>query len=105
MSTENPVSPKVAAASAGAGGAAILSSLVLWALGVLFWGQPSAASSATDAIAAVPTPVAGFITFILGVVTAAVSGWKVTDPLRVTTSELKQVQAIREAQGQGQGQN
>lgn len=99
MSTENPVSPKVYAASAGAGGAAVLSSLVLWGLGVAFWNQPSAAGSAAAAIAAVPTPVAAFITFVLGIGTAALSGWKVNDPHRVTTSELELVQQNRQTQG------
>jgi len=56
-----PVEGKVWAATAGTGAGAIVSTLVLWVLGVTCFGVSTAAESAGQAVAAVPSPVVGAI--------------------------------------------
>jgi hypothetical protein len=63
-----PIESKV---YAGAGGGAVVSPLILWLLGVLFWGQPADALHAVQAISAVPAPVAVFVTALV----AGLAGW------------------------------
>ena len=78
-----PVSPKVVASAAGAGAGATVSSLILWILGVAIWDVPATASSAPAAVASVPSPIAGLIVLVVTVVSAAVPGYRTTDPLRM----------------------
>lgn len=92
MSAQNPVSPKVIASAAGAGAGATVSSLVVWVLGVTFWGAPTSAQAADQAIAAVPGPVSGIVVLAVTVVSSALFGWRVSDPHRVTTAELLALQ-------------
>ncbi|MEZ0577209.1 hypothetical protein [Nocardioides sp. MH1] len=98
MSVQNPVSPKAIASTAGAGLGAALTTLLTWVLGVVFWDADSSADKAGDAIAAVPTPVSGIVILVIPVALAAVAGWKVTDPHRVTTDELHQLRASNAAE-------
>lgn len=95
MATENPVSPKVIAASAGAGAGGVISTFVLWLLGVTYWHEPNGADNVAKALAAVPSPVAAIITLVIGALVAAVAGWTVTDPNRVTTSDLAQLKKLK----------
>lgn len=95
MSAQNPVSPKVIAATAGAGVGATLSTLVIWVVGVVFWKQPATAAAVSDAIAAVPSPLSGLILLAVTGTSAGVPGFKVTDPLRVTPAERDQVRSTQ----------
>lgn len=95
MSTENPISPKAVASTGGAGLGAAVGTLVTWVLGVTVWDASSAAGRANDAIAAVPTPVSAVILLVIPAALAAVLGWSITDPHRVTTQQL---QTLRDAE-------
>lgn len=88
MSTNNPISPKTVAATAGAGLGAAVSSLIIWLLGVTLWGQPATANTVDAAVAAVPSPVSGLVLLIVTAASAGLSGYKVTDPLRLTQTEM-----------------
>lgn len=99
MSNDNPVSPKVIASAAGAGAGATVSSLLVWLLGVTVWAAPATAQSVDQATAAVPAPVAAFVTLVVTVVGSAAFGWRVNDPNRVTTSELMVLRGINQNQG------
>lgn len=83
------MSPKVVASTAGAGAGAVLSSLLIWILGVTAWGQPATATAVNAAVAAVPAPVSGFVVLIVTLIGAGVPGWRTTDPLRVSPAELE----------------
>lgn len=100
MSAENPVSPKAIASTSGAGIGAALATLLNWSLGVTVWGASGDAAGVTGAIAAVPTPVSAVVAIIIPAAVAAISGWRVSDPHRVTSTELKMVQATRAQQQQ-----
>lgn len=89
MSKENPISPKAVAATGGAGLGAAVATLVTWMLGVTVWNAPSAAGSANDAIAAVPTPISAVIVLIVPAALAAIFGWSFADPHRVTSAQLR----------------
>lgn len=70
------VESKVIAATGGAvASGGVVSTFVLWAMGVAFWGAPGAAGSASDAIAAVPGPIIGLVTAVVGGVITFVSGY------------------------------
>ena len=97
MSAENPVSPKAIASTTGAGLGAAVGTLVTWILGVTAWNEPSAASNASDAIAAVPSPVSAVIVLVIPAALAAVLGWSVVDPNRVTTTQLKTLRKVEES--------
>lgn len=69
------IEAKVIAATGGSvGGAGVVSTFVLWLLGITVWGVPWTADKASEAIGAVPGPVqvltvaviGGLITFIAG---------------------------------------
>ncbi|MFT4226701.1 hypothetical protein [Micropruina sp.] len=96
MSAENPVSPKVLASAAGAGAGASVSTLLIWVLGVTVWGQAPSASDVDQALAAVPAPVSSVIVLLVTVLASAASGWRVTDPHRITTTELMALERQRE---------
>jgi hypothetical protein len=99
MSAENPVSPKVVASAAGAGVGSALSSLIVWLLGVLVWKQPATAAAVSDAVAAVPSPVAGLILLGVTAASAAVPGYRATDTARATSlSELTALENLRKDQ-------
>lgn len=83
MSMSTPISPKVIAAGAGAGGGAIVSSLILWIIGVTAYHVGADSNSVGDAIAAVPTPISAALGLILVVVGAVLPGYQTTDPARV----------------------
>jgi hypothetical protein len=87
MSAENPVSPKVVASTAGAGLGAVLSSFIIWGLGVLIWKEPPTADAVNAAVAAVPAPVSGMILLIISVLGAAIPGYQVKDPTRITPEQ------------------
>jgi hypothetical protein len=99
MSAENPISPKVIASTAGAGVGAALSALVIWILGVTVWDQAGGADSVNAAMAAVPAPVSNIIALLITAAVAAVSGWRVTDTHRVTTSDLRLLENTKAAHG------
>ena len=89
MTAQNPISPKTVAATSGAAGGTILASLANWILGVVFWDVPTSAERAADAVAAVPTPIAGAIALLTPVLGAALFGWRTDDPLRVTPEQFQ----------------
>jgi hypothetical protein len=96
MNSDNPLSPKVVASAAGAGLGTAISSLIVWLLGVLVWGQPGTAAAVNDAMAAVPTPVSGLVFLLVTAVSAAGPGYRVSDPSRATSSaELDALKAAR----------
>jgi uncharacterized membrane protein len=89
LSAEKPISPKAVASTGGAGLGAVLATFVTWLLGVAVWNASSAAAKADDAVAAVPTPIAAVIALVIPAALAAILSWSVTDPLRVTTQQLR----------------
>jgi hypothetical protein len=93
---ENPTSPKVIASAAGAGAGATVSSLLLWLLGITVWHQPATAGAVDQAMAAVPSPVSAIVVLAVTVASSAVFGWRVTDPLRISKSELPTVMRMRQ---------
>ena len=95
MSAQNPVSPKVVASTAGAGVGALLSTLILWVLGVLVWGVPGTSAEVANALAAVPGPVAAFVPPVVTVLSAVIPGWRTNDPLRVSPADLEKIQALK----------
>jgi hypothetical protein len=92
MSRENPISPKAVASTGGAGLGAVIATFITWILGVTVWNASSTAADANDAIAAVPTPVSAVIILIVPAALAAILGWSITDPHRVTTQQLRTLQ-------------
>lgn len=92
MSAANPISPKVVAASAGAGLGGVAATAILWVLGATFFDAGWSAANASDAIAAVPLPLSGVIVGMVGVVTAGLPGYRTNDPVRAAG-----VQALEEA--------
>ena len=76
------ISPKVLAATGGAGLGAVVSPFVIWLVGVLVFGVPGDAIHQAEAMAAVPSVVNSLIIALLAVVGAFVPGWAVTDPAR-----------------------
>jgi hypothetical protein len=71
----NRVETKVVAAAGGSGAGATVATFTLWLLGVLAWHVPNSADRAGDAIAAVPSPVAGLILVVVSALGAALGGW------------------------------
>lgn len=99
MSAENPVSPKAIASTGGAGAGALVATFVTWLLGISVWDASSSSDRVADALAAVPSPVSALVALLISGVGAAVSGWTVRDPYRITNSELT---ALRQLQANGQ---
>jgi hypothetical protein len=95
MSAENPISPKAIASTTGAGLGAAVSTLIIWVLGVVGWHGSAAASKVAETIAAVPGPVSAVVGLLIPAGLAAILGWRVVDPNRVTAEEL---QILRNAQ-------
>jgi hypothetical protein len=71
----NRLETKVVAATGGSGAGATVATFVLWLLGVTVWGVSNSADHAGDAIAAVPSPVAGLILIVVSALGAALGGW------------------------------
>lgn len=78
----NPISPKVIAASVGAGTGSVVATLVLWIIGVVFYGVPATAERVSDAMAVVPSPIAGFLALLLTAAGAGGAGYRIADPQR-----------------------
>jgi len=70
-----PTESKVFGGTIGSGAGTVVTTFVLWVLGVLVWGAPSASDASVQAVAAVPGPVSAFIGLILIVGGAFVGGW------------------------------
>ncbi len=87
MSISNPISPKIVAASAGAGAGAVVSTLILWIIGVVAYHIPADAESVSAAVAAVPSPITAAIGLLLVIAGAAIPGYQTTDPNRVVSVE------------------
>jgi len=71
----NRIESKVIAATGGSGAGAVLASFVLWLLGVTVWHVGFAADKAEQAVAAVPSPVAGLILLIVSALGALGAGY------------------------------
>jgi hypothetical protein len=69
------IETKVVAATAGSGAGAVLGTFGLWLLGVSVWGASGDAADVADAVAAVPTPVAGLVLLVISALGAAVAGY------------------------------
>lgn len=70
-----PVEGKVWAATAGGTTGLIISTFLLWVLGVTFWGISTDALSATEAVAAVPAPVIGLLGLLITGACTFAGGW------------------------------
>ena len=70
-----PTENKVWAATIGSGAGLTVSAFINWCLGVGLWHASSTAQKATEAVAAVPGPVAGIIGLGLTVGGAFAAGW------------------------------
>ena len=71
-----PIEAKVIAAAWGAGLGGASSTFILWLLGFLCWGASPAADKATDAVAAVPQPVAALIFIAVASLGAGLGGYE-----------------------------
>lgn len=71
-----PIETKVIAAASGAGLGGAAGTCLLWLLGVFFWNASAAADHATEAVAAVPQPVAALIVILVGSLGAAIGGYE-----------------------------
>lgn len=78
----NPISPKVIAASVGAGTGSVIATLVLWIIGVVFYDVPATAERVSDAMSVVPSPIAGIIALLLTIAGAGGAGYQIADPQR-----------------------
>lgn len=70
-----PVEGKVWAATAGGTTGLIISTFLLWVLGVTLWGVSADALSATEAVAAVPAPVIGLLGLLITGACTFGGGW------------------------------
>lgn len=71
-----PIESKVIAATAGGASGGVVGLFFLWLLGVLLWHAPADALHATQAVAAVPQPVGGFLLFLLAGLTSFWAGYR-----------------------------
>ena len=76
------ISPKVLAATGGAGLGSVLSPAVIWLVGVLAFGVPGDAAHQAEAMAAVPSVINSLIVALLATVGGFIPGYLVTDPSR-----------------------
>lgn len=72
----NALETKVVAGAAGAGLGGVLTSFVVWLLGVLIWHASSSALDAGAAITSVPTPVSLLVGALLTAVLSFVAGYR-----------------------------
>ena len=70
-----PTESKVWGSTVGGGSGAVLTSFVLWVLGVTIWNVSINADDAARAMAAVPLPVAGLIGLVITVGGIFLGGW------------------------------
>lgn len=82
MNLSKLISPKVVAATSGAGAGAIVSGFLVWLIGASAYGVGFAAADADAAVAAVPIQITGMISLVLTVVGAFIPGYQTTDPAR-----------------------
>jgi len=102
------IESKVIAATGGSGAGAVLASFVLWLLGVTVWHVGFAADKAEQAVAAVPSPVAGLILLIVSALGALGAGYAAPhthQPLsRETMLAVAQAGLAREAEMEARDQ-
>lgn len=94
------IETKVIAAFAGSGIAAATGQLILWLLAIFVWHQPNTAKAATDAVSAVPEPVATWILIALAGIGAFLGGYFAPHTVRVdlnTETSTDQNDAIETA--------
>lgn len=91
MTVQNPLSPKVIAAAAGAGAGATLGTLLLWIIGAAAFGGGWSADQAMTAVASVPGPLAAGVLLAVTIAGAALPGYSVADPNRVSTDDAAMV--------------
>ncbi len=70
-----PIESKVYAALIGGSVGAVASKFLLWVIGVVFFGVVASAGTATDAIAAVPSPVADVVSGVVTLGAVALGGY------------------------------
>lgn len=80
----NPISPKLYAAAVGAGAGAVISQLLVWLIGAII-SQRWDADGVDNAIAAVPSPLYGFILLLVTIAGAAAGAYIKEDPERLPT--------------------
>lgn len=66
---------KVIAAAAASGLGGVISTLVVWWMGVQFWGSSASASAATEAMAAVPPQVSSVVVAFVSLFCAGAAGY------------------------------
>ena len=69
------IETKVIAAASGSGLGAAVGTFLTWLLGVTIWGAPASAEAVSKAVSAVPQPVFGLLTILVGVAGAAIGGY------------------------------
>ncbi len=69
------VEAKVYSGTLGAGAGATISGFILWLLGIYGWHAQKGAHYATDAVAAVPGPVASIVALLVTVGGAFIGGY------------------------------
>lgn len=89
-----PIESKVWSQLAGTGTGGVLSTLILWIIGVTAYNVPNTTEDAINAISAVPFPISGSITAVLALGLGLVSGYFAKHNPRI--NELIQ-QALAEA--------
>lgn len=82
------IETKVVAAAAGGGVGGALGPFILWLLGVLVWHVSDAADSASQAMAAVPTPIAALILAGLPAGLAWAAGYRAPHTARIVEADL-----------------
>lgn len=80
------VSPKVVAGTAGAGAGAIVTAVILWAVGAALSGQWTA-SGVEAALDAVPAPLAAFLGLVIAVAFTLIPAWWIRDHVREVGAE------------------
>jgi hypothetical protein len=81
----NPISPKFWAALVGSGAGTVVSTLLIWLLGASVFGGGWSAERVNDAIASVPTPLAGFILLLVTIGMTIAAVYAKSDPQRLAT--------------------
>jgi hypothetical protein len=85
--TKAPIESKVYGGTIGTGAGAVISAFVVWLLGVTVWGAPPDSPGATEALAAVPSPVAAIVGLLITVGGSFVGGYLARHTPRPETTE------------------